>query len=89
MVHKAAQMIVDSGKNDVLSLSDVTGCFFNNEIMEVLKEQSKISMPLTKKAAVVGITGIKKILLNAVNAVNANARKPFDTIEEAKDWLVA
>lgn len=40
------------------------------------------------KTAVLGITGVKKILLNVVNKLtNVNA-KPFSNIEDAKDYLI-
>jgi hypothetical protein len=38
-----------------------------------------------KKVAALGITGMKKVLLNAVTRANLKA---FDSEEEAKDWLV-
>jgi hypothetical protein len=88
LIRKATQMIVDSRSNQILSLSDLTDCFVNNEFTELSKKQGAISLPLTKKAAVVGITGIKNILLKAVNAFSPKPRVPFDTVQEAKDWLV-
>ncbi len=81
-------MVVAASPNEVLTLSDTRDCFVDNEFIELAKKQGAISLPLTKKAAVVGVVGLQKILLNAVNAFAPKARKPFDTIEEAKDWLV-
>ncbi len=87
-VKMATQIIVDTKSSDVLSLSNVTGCHFSKEQLEVIKQQGAISLPLTKKAAVVGVTGIQNVLLSAVNAVWPKSRKPFDTVDQAKDWLV-
>ena len=88
LVIKATQMIVDAKSNEVLTLTDVTDCFVNNEFTELSKQQGKISLPLTKKAAIVGVTGVKNILLRGVNAFTPKPRIPFNTIAEAKDWLV-
>jgi hypothetical protein len=88
-IKEATKTIVSSGSSEILSLSDLTGCYINEAFLELTKSESKTSLPLTKKAAVVGIIGIKKLLLNAVNAFTIKARKPFDTIEEAKEWLTA
>jgi hypothetical protein len=38
--------------------------------------------------AVVGVPGYKRILLRAVIAFIGQDIKPFETLEEAKDWLV-
>lgn len=88
LVYQATQMIVDAKSTEVLSLTDFRGCFANNEFVELSKKQGLISLPLTKKAAIVGVTGVKVVLLNAVNAFAPHPRVPFDTIEKAVDWLV-
>jgi hypothetical protein len=86
-VRKATAMIVDSKSNDVLTLSDITDCYVGKDFMELMKEQGAISLPLTKKAAVVGVTGLKNVLLRASNAISPKPRVPFDTVELARDWL--
>jgi hypothetical protein len=88
LILQATQMIVDAKSDQVLSLTDVTGCYVSKEFVELSKKQSKISLPLTKKAAIVGVTGLKKILLEAVNKFSPKSRVPFETLEEARDWLV-
>jgi hypothetical protein len=88
-IRKAAQMLADTKATDNLSLTNVSNTRVSQEFIELAKEQGKISAPFTKKAAIVGITGIRKIILKAVNTVSGNPRVPFDTIEQAKEWLVA
>lgn len=88
LIRQATQMIVDAKTDEVLSLTDVSGCYLNQEFVNLSKEQSRISLPLTKKAAIVGVAGLKKILLNAVNKFSPKPRVSFDTLEEARDWLV-
>ncbi len=39
--------------------------------------------------AIVGVTGIKAIFLNAINLFSKQDVRPFKTIEEAKEWLVS
>ncbi|MBI4979278.1 MAG: hypothetical protein HZC28_17485 [Spirochaetes bacterium] len=87
-IREATKMIVESGSNENLSLTDMTDTHIFDEFMELAKIEGAKSLPLTKKAAIVGVVGVKRILLNAVNMVSPKARKPFDTIEQAKDWLV-
>lgn len=87
LILTATQMLVAEKSNQVLSLSDVTDCYVNKEFTELSKKQGAISLPLTKKAAIVGVVGIKSILLKGVNAFSPKPRVPFDTVEEALDWL--
>jgi hypothetical protein len=42
---------------------------------------------MQKKAAIIGIDGIRQLLLKVVNSVSGNPRVPFSTIAEAKDWM--
>ncbi len=88
-VFKATKMIVDNKNMEILTLSDMRDCFVDEQFMETAKSQGKISLPLTKKAAIIGIFGVKKLLLNAYNAFASKPRVLFNTIEEAKDWLVS
>jgi len=87
-IREATQIIQASGSSENLTLTDVTDCFVDKEFIELAKQEGKKSLALTKKAAIVGVTGIKKILLDAVNKFSSKPRKPFSTIAQAKDWLV-
>jgi hypothetical protein len=87
-IEKATQALVESGASDNLTLSDITDMVVTEDFVNLSKIKGKISGPYTKKAAVVGVEGVRRILLTAVNAVSGNPRVPFATVAEAKDWLV-
>jgi hypothetical protein len=76
-----------SGKRDVLMLVDVTGSYVYGDILEALKKAGKATKPITRKEAVVGITGAKKTLLSIFRLLTGLQLRPFDTIDEAKEWL--
>jgi hypothetical protein len=69
-------------------LVDITGSYVVSEVVKELKRSGNETKPYIKKNAVVGITGTRKILLNAINAVTGLGSKPIDTVEEAKEWLI-
>jgi len=69
-------------------LSNITGVFAVPEFMDKVKEAGKMTKHLTSKSAVVGVTGAKKLLLNAYNAFTGAGLKPFDDEESAKEWLI-
>lgn len=72
----------------MLRLSNMTGVFAVKEVVEKAKESGKTTNHLTIKRAAVGITGAKKVLFNAFNRFSGNNTRAFDTVEDAKDWLV-
>lgn len=88
-IQEAAVLFRESPQK-VLSLSDFTGAFGSKEFMDESKRLSvEVLRAKTAKAAVVGITGIKKVLLKSFNAFTVNKLIPFDTKEEALDYLIA
>jgi hypothetical protein len=71
-----------------LQLSNLTGVFAVPEFMDKVKEAGKKTKHLTSKSAVVGVTGTKKLLLNAYNTFTGANMRAFDDEESAKEWLV-
>jgi hypothetical protein len=77
------------GISDLLMLVDISGSFVYGEVLEEIKKAGKLTKELIAKEAVVGITGSKRILLKIVQTFTKLDFKVFDTLEEAKDWLVS
>ena len=76
------------GKKDLLILVDITGSYLNIEILDELKKAGRIIKEITMKEAIVGITGYKRILLQIVQTFTNLNFKVFNTIQEAKSWLI-
>jgi len=79
----------DKDYKDILLLLDFTNSFANKEAVNAFGESGKDSKDRLKKTAVLGITGVKKVLLNFVNKVSKVDANPFKSEEEAKDWLIS
>ncbi|MFX1376947.1 MAG: hypothetical protein ACFFA0_14170 [Promethearchaeota archaeon] len=88
LIERILNLTIQSGKKDILLIVDVTGSYANKEAVNAFNEAGKKSKSLIKKTAVVGITGLKKILLNVVNKFTGLNAKPVPSIEEAKEWLI-
>jgi len=73
----------------VLMLIDIRNSVIGTETLSVFKENAKKIKPYMKKVAVLGIHGVRKILLESVVWFSGLDAKPFDSLEEAKDWLVS
>lgn len=74
----------------LLVLFDYTDAYLSSEFMKVAKEgRAKLYRSKTAKAAALGVTGIKKVLLKGYNALSkGEGIQMFDTKEQALDYLV-
>lgn len=73
----------------LLTLNNFEGAYASSQYMSKANEYAKeIFNKRTAKNAALGINGIKKILLYGYNAVVRDKIMPFNTKEEALDYLV-
>ena len=85
---KRTKYYLENNIKDILVLTDLNDSYIYGNATKFLKESTKMARPFVKKSAVIGISGAKRILLNMVNLFSGYETKAFQTIEEAKDWLV-
>ena len=69
-------------------LANFTGTYIGKEYFKLAKKYGVEYKHVTRKGALVGITGVKKILTRAFNAFTGTNVKIFDTEEEAKEYLI-
>lgn len=72
-------------------LMDFTNAFGSTEFMDKAKsDRLEVLKTKTAISAIIGISGIKKILLKGYNALSpGQGMKPFDTKEQAIDYLTS
>ena len=85
---ETTEFVVQNNEKDLLEIIDVRGSYATARIIMILKDEAKKTEPFSKKKAIVGISGSKKIFLNAINRLVNNKIRAFDTLDDAKDWLV-
>lgn len=72
----------------LITLNDFTGAYGSSEYMKKANEYAKeVFNNKTAKNAAIGVTGIKKILLQAYNVVVKDKLQTFETKEEALNYL--
>lgn len=71
-----------------LNLVDMTGAATGPDYMKEAKQQGKILMKKTEKSAMIGVTGLKGMLLKGYNLFSGDNIQPFVTKEEALDYLI-
>jgi hypothetical protein len=89
-VTKEAKLYIHSQTpKTVFTLTSVEGTHFNNEIKEMFTEYVKSNKNYVKASAVIGVSGLKQIMYNTMMRLTGRDTRSFDTIEQAKTWLVS
>lgn len=88
LIREATNVIAAQPAKSLRTLTDVTDMKFNTEAAEALKEFTRHNKPYVTASAVVGITGLKQIIYNAVVKFSGRNLVAFDSAGKAKDWLV-
>ncbi len=85
---EAGAVVMAEPSHSVLILNDVRGSVGSVDVIKYLQVSAERSSPFIAKAAVVGVTGSSRLLLQLVNRFSKIPIVPFDDIEDAKNWLV-
>jgi hypothetical protein len=71
----------------ILIFSDFTGSFVSRDFMNESYKASIQVKQISKKEAIIGINGIKKVILSAYNNITGRNMRVFDDKDEALAWL--
>lgn len=89
IVAKARGIIRSQPEKSVFTFTDVTNARFSPEVTEAMKEYVAGNKPYVVAAAVVGVTGLKQILLNSIMKFTRRKLIAFDTKEQALESITA
>jgi hypothetical protein len=76
-------------KGTALTLTDVSGASFGKDTVDKMQEITAANKDHVYKAAVVGVSGLKQIIVNSVAMFSKRDLKLFDSRDAALDWLVS
>lgn len=82
------RIVLAQPKGSVLTLVDVTGAQFSKDTVEEVKIVAVRERDRVRRAAMVGVEGVPKVLVDAVRNFAARDYHAFPTREAAMDWLV-
>jgi len=74
-------------EKSVFTLTIAGGSAFSGETISRLKAVARDNTPYVKAGAIVGVTGLYKVVFNAVAMFSKRRFYLFDTVEEAMDFL--
>jgi hypothetical protein len=88
IIEESKKAIRTKPEQSVLTLTNVTNLRFDDRISDEMKRFTVHNKPYVKAGAVVGVVGLKKILFEAVLMFSKRKLHTFDTLDQAKEWLV-
>jgi hypothetical protein len=89
IVDEAKKVIASQPLGSALVVTNVTDTEMNKDVSRLMKDLTTHNKPFVKASAVVGVDGLKKIVFNGVQTVSGRRLSSFDTLEQAKAWLVS
>ena len=88
-VNAVDDLISKEPDDSVLTLIDFRNTVGTSEVVALFKQGANRTRKNIHKNAILGITGVRKILLDAVTRLTNQVAQTFDDEEKAKEWLVS
>jgi hypothetical protein len=86
--YKAVILFLLDQKKGYLAVSDFSDSTGSKELNDYIQsEETKTASKYLTKLGVVGMTGVKKMVLRIYSALTGVNTKMFDTVEEALDYV--
>ncbi len=85
---RCEEIIMNYHKKTIILLTDVTNAHYNMKAANVMKSFSKTITPYIIASAAVGVTGIKKVILQSLTRLSGREIKIFENQKDAMNWLV-
>lgn len=90
IIPECKKFVCSQPLNSVKTLTDITNARYSVETTEALKDLAASNKPYVSASAIVGVEGMKNIVLNSVIKFSGRSNmRVFKTREEALDWLVS
>lgn len=88
-VNGADSAIEQSPPESALVLVDIRNTVTSTDVVSLFKESTARTKGHVRKTAVVGVTGVQRILVAAVARFSRETLHLFNRPEDAADWLVS
>ena len=87
IMKEAGSMVSAQPKGSLLTLTDGTNARYNSTVTQALREYTKNNQPFVKAAAVVGMTGLRKVVIQTLSLLTKREFSLARNREEAKEYL--
>jgi hypothetical protein len=89
IVNSSIREIRSQPQNSQLTLTNIAGMHFNNDVKEMFQQFIAGNKPYVKAGAVVGLNGLQQIIYNSLMKITGRNIKSFGQLDTAKEWLAA
>jgi hypothetical protein len=87
VIDDAKKILAHQTPGSVLTLINVTEMMFDKKTKDMMQELATHNRLFAKAEAVIGASGILKVIYDTILADKKNKIRLFDTQQAAKDWL--
>jgi hypothetical protein len=87
-IENAKEQIKKHPPKSLLIITNVTDTGFDTQIAAIMGEYADHNTPFVKASALVGISGVQKVVLAAIKAMIGRDFYLADTMEEAEEWQI-
>jgi hypothetical protein len=87
-INHAKEEIQKHSPKSLLIITNVANTGFDTEVATIMGEYASHNTPYIKASALVGVSGVQKVVLAAIKALTGRDFYLADTMEEAQEWLV-
>lgn len=88
LIDQAKAIVAREPPLSVLTLTNVAGLHFNSESVGAFKAMVEHNRPYIRASAVVGLTGLHRVIYTAVVRLARRQIPIFDDEQAAKEWLI-
>jgi hypothetical protein len=72
----------------LLTLTDVAGSHFDSGVLKAIRELAEHNRPYVRAGAVVGLTGLMRVVYNTLIHLTGRNLRSFDDLESAREYLI-
>ena len=73
---------------ELLVLTTVEGSAFDPRVVSAIKDLATHHTPYVRASAIIGLNPLTRVILRLVTMVSGRSVQPFETRQQALDWLV-
>lgn len=86
-MQEAGGIIRSQPEGSVLTLTNVAGARYSKDLIKSVKDFVLSNKPFVTKAAIIGLEGLQRIVLDGIRASTGREFETFDDVEQAKAYL--
>lgn len=76
-------------RDSLLTLTNVAGSHFDSTVVAALRDLVEHNRPFVRASAVVGLTGLMRVVFTTMVHLTGRNIRAFDQLDEAKEYLAS